>query len=254
MTGSMGGAALAAVLLASGLALGMPAQAAVGAPPVATGEATSQPAPANAGKADNPTTLRAAVELAGQHFGFAVIGAGRLGTDPPEWPAADLPAQDVITALLKDYSYIVVLKPETAPGARREPGTVVVVGLNHPSTDVAATAAPAVAAPKTPAQVAALQPAMASPGAPAATSHTPSWAPPPSTVVRTLTKLAETNGNSVLGTGTDQSSDSAQASTASTANPADSAAAMAALTRSAQSGLGALVTGLRQACPNPKAC
>jgi hypothetical protein len=241
MTGSTGRAIVAAALLGSGLALGMPALAAI-APTTAPDRAA--PAPA-----DSPATLRDAVELAGQHFGFSVIGAGRLGTDAPEWPAEDLPAEGVIDALLKDYSYIVLLKPETAPGTRREPRTVVIVALNHPATD-APVAAPVPTSPRTPAAMAAAMPAVAMPAAPAAAAgHTPSWAPPPSTVVRTLTKLAETSGNS--GTGTDQQSTQP---TTPMPNPAENAAAMAALTRSAQSGLGALVTGLRQACPNPKAC
>lgn len=237
----MGRAIVAAALLGAGLALGMPASAAI-APTTAPDRAA--PAPA-----ETPATLRDAVELAGQHFGFTVIGAMRLGTDAPEWPADDLPAAGVIDTLLKDYSYIVLLKPETAPGARREPGTLVIVGLNHPPADTPATAAPVPAAPRTPAAMAAAQPVAALPAPAGATSHVPSWAPPPSTVVRTLTKLAETNGNGVAGT--DQQS--AQPTTPMP-NPAENAAAMAALTRSAQSGLGALVTGLRQACPNPKAC
>ena len=221
--------------------MGMPALAAV---------QNAVPASAASAPAENPATLRDAVELAGQHFGFAVIGAGRLGTDAPEWPAEDLPADGVIDALLKDYSYIVLLKPEAAPGVRREPGTLVIVGLNHPASD-APTAAPIPVAPRTPAAVAAAMPVAPLPAAAAAgTSHVPSWAPPPSTVVRTLTKLAETNGN------TAGAADQAQSTqpTAPVPNPAENAAAMAALTRSAQAGLGALVTGLRQACPNPKAC
>lgn len=238
----MGRAIFAAVLLSGGLALSMPASAAI------TPKATDQVAPA---PAESPATLRDAVELAGQHFGFTVVGAGRLGTDAPEWPAEDLPAKGVIEALLKDYSYIVLLKPETVPGARREPAKLVIVGLNHPAPDAPTAAAPAAVAPRTPAAVAAAMPAMAMPAAPlAGTSHAPAWAPPPSTVVRTLTKLAETNGNTVTGASTDQSTQP----TTPMPNPAENAAAMAALTRSAQSGLGALVTGLRQACPNPKAC
>jgi len=216
----------------------MPASAAI---------ATKAPDLAATAPVDSPATLRDAVALAGQHFGFTVIGAGRLGTDAPEWPAEDLPADGVIDTLLKDYSYIVLLKPETVPGARREPGTLVIVGLNHPAPDAPA-AAPTAMAPRTPAAMAAALPVAALPAGPAAaTSHVPSWAPPPSTVVRTLTKLAETNGNTAGGV------DGSQPTTPMP-NPAENAAAMAALTRSAQNGLGALVTGLRQACPNPKAC
>jgi hypothetical protein len=244
MTGSMGRAIVAAMLLSGGLAASIPASAALAtrAPDLAATAPVGTPA-----SADGPATLRDAVALAGQHFGFTVIGAGRLGTDAPEWPAEDLPADGVIDTLLKDYSYIVLLKPETAPGARREPGTLVIVGLNHPAPDAPAAAA-TVMAPRAPAAMAAALPVAALPAGPAAgTSHVPSWAPPPSTVVRTLTKLAETNGNTTGG------ADGSQASTP-LPNPAENAAAMAALTRSAQNGLGALVTGLRQACPNPKAC
>jgi hypothetical protein len=247
MTGSMGRAIVTAALLSGGLALGAPALAAIAtkAPDLAATAPVGNPAPA-----DSPATLRDAVELAGQHFGFTVIGAGRLGTDAPEWPAEDLPADGVIDTLLKDYSYIVLLKPETVPGARREPGTLVIVGLNHPAPDAPA-AGPMAMAPRTPTAMAAALPVAALPAPAAATSHVPSWAPPPSTVVRTLTKLAETNGNTTGGV--DGSQQSAQPTTPMP-NPAENAAAMAALTRSAQNGLGALVTGLRQACPNPKAC
>ena len=249
MTGSTGRAIIAAALLGGGLALGMPASAAL-APATAPDRAVPATAPDRAvpttAPADAPASLRDAVELAGQHFGFTVIGAMRLGTDAPEWPAEDLPAEGVIDTLLKDYSYIVLLKPETTPGARREPRTLVIVGLNHPVIDAPA-AAPAPMAPRTPAAMAAALPVAAPPAQAGATSHVPSWAPPPSTVVRTLTKLAETNGNATGGV------DQAQPTTPMP-NPAENAAAMAALTRSAQSGLGALVTGLRQACPNPKAC
>jgi hypothetical protein len=239
MTGCTGRAVVTAALLAGGLALGMPARAAIAANVTPVDNPTA-----------NPTTLRAAVELAGQHFGFTVVGANRIGTDTPEWPAENLPAEGVIDTLLKDYSYIVLLQPESAPGARREPKTLVIVGLNHPPTDAPA-AAPTPAAARTPTALAAAQPVTAVlPAASAATSHTPSWAPPPSTVVRTLTKLAETNGNGA----SDADQQQGTQPTEQVSNPADNAAAMAALTRSAQSGLGALVTGLRQACPNPKAC
>jgi hypothetical protein len=192
---------------------------------------------------DGPTTLRDAVAMMAQHFGFTVIGANRLGASPTSWPAEDLPPEAMLASLLKDYGYIVLLKPEAGPAGRRDPETVLIVGANQ---------APAVVSVKPLAPqgaVAAARPveigvaAVASP----VEQHRPSWAPKPSTVVRALTKLASTSGQSLTG-------DQTAVSAAPSPNPADSAAAMAALTRSAQAGLGALVTGLRQACPNPAAC
>ncbi|MEI9984367.1 MAG: hypothetical protein WDN69_14850 [Aliidongia sp.] len=48
---------------------------------------------------------------------------------PPGRPRI-CPPDALIGELLKDYSYIVVLKPDSG-GAPREPGTLVIVGLNH---------------------------------------------------------------------------------------------------------------------------
>ncbi|MEI9984368.1 MAG: hypothetical protein WDN69_14855 [Aliidongia sp.] len=71
-------------LLCSGLAFGVPAMAAVENKTVLAEPAATE---------DGPTTLRAAVELVARHFDFDVVGAGRIGTDPPAWPAEDLPAR-----------------------------------------------------------------------------------------------------------------------------------------------------------------
>lgn len=217
--------------LASGT-LAAPAQAAV--------EDAAPAAQATAPQDDEAASLRDAVALMARHFQFAVVGANRLGTDAPSWPAEELAPEAMLGVLLKNYSYVVLLKPEGRPGGARELQTLFIVGPNHPPAETA-PAAPAAASAAT-AHVAAATPA---PAPAAATGHRPSWAPPPSTVVRALTKLATTNG---------PDGDLTAQPVAPMPNPAENAAAMAALTRSAQSGLGALVTGLRQACPNPKGC
>jgi hypothetical protein len=217
--------------LASG-ALVVPAQAAA--------EESAPAADVAAAQNDDAASLRDAVALMARHFQFSVVGANRLGTDTPSWPADELAPEAMLGTLLKNYSYMVLLKPETHAGAARELQTVFIVGPNKAPAETAPTA-PAAAAPMMP-RVASAAPA---PSPAAASGHRPSWAPPPSTVVRALTKLATTNG---------PNGDEAAQPTVPMPNPAENAAAMAALTRSAQSGLGALVTGLRQACPNPKGC
>jgi hypothetical protein len=190
--------------------------------------------------------LRDAIGLVAQHFDFAVIGANRLGTEAPRWPAEDRDPQAMLDTLLKGYSYIVLLKPEASPGAVRQPKTLLITGLFHPQPETA-TPTPAVLRPNN-------QVAAASPPASAAppvkidevtqSSHAPVWAQRPSTVVRALTQLATTNGGSPAATPAASPTD----------NPAQNTDAMAALTRSAQAGLGALVIGLRQACPTPNSC
>jgi hypothetical protein len=242
MTARTGAALVSTALLCAALAMGLPA---VSAAAVVADQPIEAAAPGAAD--DGPATLRDAVQLLARHFDFTVVGASRLGTDAPSWPAEDLGPEATLDTLLKDYGYIIVLKPETSPGAAREPATLMIVGLNHaPAPEV--TAKPAASAPM-------LASAGAGAGAGAGSvasmsgSRRPSWAPRPSTVVRALTKLATTNSGQP-GVGGDQSAQPA----APLPNPAQNTAAMAALTHSAQAGLGALVTGLRQACPNPKGC
>jgi hypothetical protein len=262
--GPSGKAGLAAILLCGGLAVSLPvALGAVtmrhkvtppDAPPPAESPAPDRPAE---GGADGPATIRAALQLMADHFGFTVIGANRLGNDAPSWPAEDLPADAMLHALLRDYSYIVVLKSEAGPNGERDPETVMIVSHN-PSPTAAPSPPPAQQNRRMqrPFQSSAIEAPTSVANADAASrpsGHVPSWAPPPSTVVRQLAKLASTTA-----AGGTQDPNSASADTSAAApvvpNPAENAAAMAALTRSAQAGLGALVTGLRQACPNPNAC
>jgi len=230
--GPVGKTCVAAGLVCSALAIGL-------APAAAAVEDKTIVADTAGVAADEPTTLREAVEQMARHFDFAVIGANRLGTDAPTWPEEELAPEAMLGSLLKDYSYIVLLKPESGASTPREPGTLLIVGLNHPPP--ADTTKPATA--RTPIM------ASAEAAAPMPVSRAPSWAPRPSTVVRALTKLATTSSGQP-GSAGDQSTQPA----APMPNPAENTAAMAALTHSAQAGLGALVTGLRQACPNPKGC
>jgi hypothetical protein len=219
------------VLLAGILASGLPVVAAAEDKPVAA----ALPGAADQG----PKTLQDAVEAVAQHFNITVIGANRLGTDRPSWPAGDLGPEAMLGALLKGYSYAVVLKPQTSPEAVREPDTLLIAGLYHPAAE---TAKPAFGAPAP-----APAPASAETAAAAPMSYAPSWAVGSSTVVRALTKLAGTNSsNMAAGENT--------GSAPPLPNPAQNAAAMASLTQSAQAGLGALVIGLRQACPTPNSC
>jgi hypothetical protein len=193
-------------------------------------------------------SLRDAVAAVANHFDFAVVGVNRLGGDTPMWPAADdADAQMIIGSLLRDYSYAVILKPKGKSDVPRTLDTLIIVGhSDHPAAQspepVVARASP----PPSPAGAAAAAaiPTLAVP----LTPHAPAWAPRQSSVVRALTKLAVTGGDP----GSAEAAGSANAPPP--ANPAENAAAMAALTRSAQAGLGALVMGLRQACPTPNSC
>ncbi|MGB8840286.1 MAG: hypothetical protein WCC64_04380 [Aliidongia sp.] len=227
-------------LLGGMLTVGVPALAADDVSPAAIVASTS-PDPA-------ALNLRDAVGLVAQHFDFAVIGANRLGTEAPSWPAEDRGPEAMLDTLLKGYSYIVLLKPEASPGAARQPKTLLITGLFHPQPETA-TPTPAVLRPNN-RVVAANPPTLAAPvkaDEVVQRSRPPAWAQRPSTVVRALTQLATTNGGNPA---------AAQATPAAapTDNPAQNTDAMAALTRSAQSGLGALVIGLRQACPTPNSC
>jgi hypothetical protein len=189
-------------------------------------------------------TLRDAIVLAARHFDFTVIGANRLGTETPVWPAEDRGPRDMLATLLKGYSYVVLLKPEAGPDGARAPQTVMIAGLYHPQAEPT-TQAP-LAYPRGSNPVIAFNaPALAVPvnvDRASPVSGPPAWAQRPSTVVRALTQMATTNGATP------------DEEAAAAANPAQNADAMAALTRSAQTGLGALVIGLRQACPTPKSC
>ena len=126
MTGPLGTAFVSTALLCGALAMGLPAASAAAA-------IADQPVEAAAAGAadDGSATLRDAIQLMARHFGFTVIGANRLGTDAPSWPVEDLGPEATLGTLLKDYGYIVMLKPEASPGAAREPATVMIVGLNH---------------------------------------------------------------------------------------------------------------------------
>jgi hypothetical protein len=249
-------AGLAAALLCGGLGFGLQVSSAAvtsrhtispgAVPPPAESPDSSAPA---APSTDGPATIKAALQEMADHFGFALIGANRLGNDPPSWPSEELPEVQMLHALLKDYSYIVVLKPKAGPDGVREPATVMIVSHNP------TPAAPPPDQPHGPPPRHAITPPYQSSALPATsavasaasspTGHVPSWAPPPSTVVKTLANLASTSGTTQAGGG---------AAAPAMPNPAEDAGAMATLTHSAQSGLGALVTGLRQACPNPNAC
>jgi hypothetical protein len=255
-------AGLAAGLLCGGLMFGLQASSAAttarhivspgGPPPPA--ESSTPSAPEDA-PADGPATIKAALQEMAEHFGFALVGANRLSNDPPSWPSEDLPEVQMLHALLRDYSYIVVLKPKAGPSGEREPAKVMIVSHNP------TPAAPPPEQPHGPPPRHAITPPYQASALPATaavasaesspTGHVPSWAPPPSTVVKTLAKLASTSG---VGAGGAQAGDTGAAPAPAVPNPAEDANAMASLTRSAQAGLGALVTGLRQACPNPNAC
>jgi hypothetical protein len=194
-------------------------------------------------------TLRDAIALAAQHFDFTVIGANRLGTEAPVWPAEDRGPRDMLATLLKGYSYVVLLKPEAGPDGGRAPQTVMIAGLYHPQAELmtpAPLAYPRGSNPLVATYAPAVTPAPASADYASSGSRPPTWAQRPSTVVRALTQMATTNGANP--------GEEAAAASAAAANPAQNADAMAALTRSAQTGLGALVIGLRQACPTPKSC
>jgi hypothetical protein len=223
------------LLITGALTAGVPARA--DEAPVMTDATAPEPAAA---------TLREAIALAARHFDFTVIGANRLGSEAPSWPDDDRGPQDALAALLRGYSYVVLLKREAGPDGVRAPQTVMISGLYHPQAEPAVPAP--LAYPRGSNPVVAVN-ASASPPVSADAEHAlpgprpPAWAQRPSTVVRALTQLATTNG-----------SDPAPAPIAATANPAQNNDAMAALTRSAQTGLGALVIGLRQACPTPNSC
>jgi|GEM_PF-5532760 hypothetical protein len=221
------------MLLSGMLAIGAPAAAATGDDAAATA-----PAPAAASM-----SLRDAIGLVAQHFDFTVVGANRLGSGPPVWPAEDRGAEAMLASLLKGYSYAVLLKPETTPGAAREPETLLIVGLYSPPAEAAKPASAGSARAGSSAGAVGSGEIAAAPPS----SYPPSWAPPPSTVVRALTKLATTNSSN-------PAADQAAPPAPPMPNPANNAAAMASLTRSAQAGLGALVIGLRQACPTPNSC
>lgn len=207
----------------------------------------ADPAAPQAGD-DQSMSLHDAVTAVARHFDFTVVGANRLGSDTPMWPAADdADVQMVIGSLLRDYSYAVILKPKGKSGVPRTLDTLIIVGhSDHPATQSPEPVIARASAPPSPAGIApaAVVPTLAVP----LTPHAPNWAPRQSSVVRALTKLAVTSNDPGSGQA------AGNANTPPPANPAENAAAMAALTRSAQAGLGALVMGLRQACPTPNSC
>jgi hypothetical protein len=214
------------VLCAGMLASGLPAAAAEDKPVAA------------AAADEGPKTLRDAVETVAKHFNFTVVGANRLGTGRPSWPTGEPGPTATLDALLKGYSYALVLKPESDPEAVREPQTLLIAGLFHPAAETAKPASGIPAPSHAETAAAAAEPAQV--------YSAPAWAMGSSTVVRALTKLAQTNsGNQAAGQ---------TMGAVPLANPAQNADAMASLTRSAQAGLGALVIGLRQACPTPNSC
>jgi hypothetical protein len=227
-----------------------PAPAVPGAAPAAAPVPAGAAAPTAPQTGDDQAmTLRDAVTAVARHFDFAVVGTNRLGGDTPMWPAADdADAQMIVDSLLRDYSYAVILKPKGKSGAPRMLDTLIIVGhSDHAATQGAEPVVARAAPPPSPTGVApaAVVPTLAVP----LTSRAPAWAPRQSSVVRALTKLAVTSSDANT-----EGAPAAGSTNAPPANPAENAAAMAALTRSAQAGLGALVMGLRQACPTPNSC
>ena len=201
------------------------------------------PAPAPATQPETPATLRDAVALFAQDFDVKVVGLDHVGTEAPNWPDGDLPPAEMLHWILKDYSYAAILKPSATDG-RRLPDRLYIIGIDEQKVADGKNkgAAPA---------------EMANADRPPPASLAV-WGRQPSAVVRNLTNLASSTGARAQ-PGTPVGAN-AQAGAAPVpivpngANPAQSAAAMAALTRSAQSSLSSLVTGLRQVCQNPKGC
>ncbi|HVJ51587.1 MAG TPA: hypothetical protein VM689_03950 [Aliidongia sp.] len=190
-----------------------------------------------------PATLRDAVTLFGQDFNVKIVGINRLGTEAPDWPSQALPPADTLYQLLKHYSYAVILQPSDEATRSRLPAQLFIAGENK-NADSSTTIAGAPAADPAPHSA-------------TAAADLAVWGRQPSSVVRNLNSLAISAAprpQSDVGDGATAQRTPAPQPLAAMENPAQSAAAMAALTRSAQSSLNALVTGLRNACPNPKGC
>jgi hypothetical protein len=187
-----------------------------------------------------PTTLRDVVATFAEHFDVKIVGLSHIGTESPIWPATELSAPDLLRWLLKNYDYAAVLKPETPGSERPLPDRLFVVGEHKVAADTGSS-----------------QPGAANSGqAPPASLAV--WGSQPSSVVRNLTAMAVSSAPKAPpgapGGGAGKAPNAQQPLLSAGENPAESAAAMATLTRSAQSGLSALVTQLRQACQNPKGC
>jgi hypothetical protein len=204
----------------------------------------SEPAPRDASE-PAPATLRDTLALFAQDFDVKIVGLNRVGTEAPNWPEADLPPAEMLQWILKDYSYAAVLKPSVAESGRRLPERLFIIGEHK---------VPPGGNDKDP-----TQPTIANADRPPPASLAV-WGRQPSAVVRSLTSLATSTASRTLAGASAGANSQAAAAAAPPPilkggeNPAQSAAAMAALTRSAQSSLSALVTGLRQACQNPKGC
>lgn len=78
-----------------------------------------------------PTTLRDAVALMGQAYGFDIVGLDRLGTEAPDWPATEASPPAVLKRLLRSYGYVAELKTVEDPPGQRLPQRLLIVGSSE---------------------------------------------------------------------------------------------------------------------------